>query len=939
MTTRATVEIAGDLSTFARTVQRDLDRALRHVDVDLKPITDQIEDDLKRGIDHSADAFRDIDEAAEKAFDEIDRSAREHFDKVAADADRAADEFWEDFSRAGEKVEDSFEEVGDKSKREFDRVERNARDSGSHLGAIFTKAAGVLTAAFATVQIGRFFLDAAQDAEDLGSAIANTQQIIKSTRGAAGLLATDVREISRQLSLKIGVDSVEVQNAANILLTFKGVTGDTFKTALGLAADLSAVLGTDLNGSVLQLGKALNDPVRGVTALARAGVQFTSAQKDQIKSLVDSNNLLGAQAIILKEVKSQVGGVAIAGADTTDMLKVAFEDLKREAGEALIDFIDKSGPQMIGILQKLGPVLGAVGGVIADTLSAALPIIDVLATNFRDNFALLAPAIEPLAKILAAVLELLPKLVPILVQIGQTLLPPLADIIGTVADALLPVVDLVLKLASSILTALAPALGPIGVLLNAVAKVIGDALLAVLPPLITIVLKVVDALLPLVPVLLDLLTAVLPLAQPIIDVVLALLPLIDALLPLITLAAQLAGLLGDLLQPIFKLLGALVSLLVSKAIAPLLNLIAEALTFILQPVVKVAEWVGKLGDLFNHIDWGAVGRAIGGAFSDAWDAVVDFFVGIGRWFAELPGKIGDFLSSLPERIGEAFSRAFDLALELVGKGIGLIIASIIQTPGTIIAALSALPGLLADFFGFLWDQVLNLVDLGIEAVVFTFTELPGRAVAALAALGSLIGGAISSALAFVGHRVSEGISNLIGFFKSIPRRIAELGPQLLAAGKSLIKGLFDGLGAVGGFVSDLASNVFGALKGFVNHIIDKINDGIASIDDKLPFGLPRIPRLAAGGLTQDTGLAVLHPSELVLPLEDRRAVDLLAQALNEADVSLRANTSRPPSQTGDLHIRVFIGDRELTDIVRVEIDESDRNLKSRVNAGVGRRRR
>lgn len=940
VTSKATVEITAVVpAKLAADVQRETDRALSRVTLNLKPIAAQITDGLERGARDGADAFKDIDDEFDRVMAEIDRSANEHLDRVAREAEDASDQFWHDFDGAGEKVEDSFDEVGDKSKKEFDRVEHNARTSATNIGATFKRLAGTLVAAFAAVQVGRFFLNAAQDAEDLGSAIANTEQIIKSTHSAAGLLATDIREISRQLSLKIGVDSVEVQNAANILLTFKGVSKSVFPEAIGLAADLSAVLGSDLAGATLQLGKALNDPVRGIAALARAGVQFTDKQKEQIKALVASNNLLGAQAIILKEVKSQVGGVAIAGADTTDKLKVAFEDLKREAGEALIDFIDKSGPQMISILEKLGPVVGLIGGAIADALSAALPIIDVLATSFRDNFAQLAPAIQPLAKILSAVLALLPKLVPILVQIGQTLLPPLADILGTVAAALLPIVDLVLKLAASILTALAPALGPIGVLLNAVAKIIGDALLAVLPPLITIVLKLLNALLPLVPVILDVLAALLPLAQPIVDVVLALLPLIDALVPLIVLAAQIVGLFGALLQPIIKLVAALLSLLVSKAIAPLLNLIAEALVFVLQPVIKLAEWLGKLGDLIGKINWGAVGHAIGGAFSDAWDAVKDFFVGIGRWFAALPGQIGSFLASLPAALGHALLAAFDAGLTAIGVGIGLWIAAMVAIPQLLLGALAAIPGLVGDFFAFLWQQIVALFHLGIDAVVFTLTELPGKALAALASFGRLIRDSFFATIENVKSVVRAGISAIISAITGLPARVAALGPLLLAAGKSLIKGLFEGLGKVGGFVSDLASNVFGALKGFINHVIDKINEGIANIDDKLPFGLPRIPRLSQGGLTTDSGLAVLHPRELVLPLEDRRAVDLLGAALAEADAGLRATgVKSTPAEDGDLHIRIFLGTREITDIVDVQIDERNRQLKRRVTAGSGRSR-
>ena len=938
MTTRATVEIAGDLSKFAKTVQRDLDKAIKHVDVDLKPVTDQIEADLKRGIDHSTDALKDIDVAAERVFDEVARSADEHFDKVARDADLTADKVGADFAAAGERTEGSFEEVGDKAKREFDRVERNARDTGTHLGSIFTKAAAVLGTAFATIQVGRFFLDAAQDAEDLGSAIANTEQIIKSTHGAAGLLAQDVREISRQLGVKIGVDSVEVQNASNILLTFRSISAKVFPRVIGLAADLSAVFGQSLAGSATQLGKALQDPIRGVSALARVGVSFSASQKDQIAKLIQQNDLLGAQKVILDELQNEVGGVAVAGADTTDKLKVAFEDLKREAGEALIDFIDKSGPDMIAILQKLEPVLATVGEAIANTLSVALPVIDVFVTELRDNFAALAPAIQPLADALSSLFELLPKILPILVQIGHDVLPPLAAIVGDLVDAVSPLIGLIIDLASKLLTALLPVIEPVAAVLEQITKVVGSALIKVLPPLVSVILEVVQAIVPLVPVVLELVQAFLPLIDPIVQVVLALNPLLVALLPLVDLAAELIVVVVKLIDPILKLATVLLSLLANKAIVPLIELIAKALTFILTPVVKLVPLLDKFGKFFENINWASVGKAIAGAFSDAWDAVSDFFVGIGHWFAELPGRIGDFLSSLPEKIGHAISAAFDFGLKVIGEGIGTWIAAMVTIPRLVVGAIASLPGLIGDFLGFLWDQIGNLVQLGIDGVIFTFTELPAKALGALAAFGRLVRDSFFGTIDNIKHGVSQFVSFVVDTIKSIPSKIGELKDKIISAGADLIKGLFTGLGKAGGFVADLATNIFNAVKGFLNHVIDKINEGIAEIDDKLPFGLPRIPRLATGGLTRDSGLAVLHPNELVLPLEDRRAVDLLAQALNEADVNSRTTNTRNLQAAGDVHVRVFIGNTELTDIVRVEIDESNRDLKSRVGAGTGRRR-
>jgi hypothetical protein len=65
-------------------------------------------------------------------------------------------------------------------------------------------------------------------------------------------------------------------------------------------------------GAAIQLGKALNDPTQGVSALSRVGVSFTDVQKDMIKKLQESGDMMGAQRIILGELEKQFGGTAEA---------------------------------------------------------------------------------------------------------------------------------------------------------------------------------------------------------------------------------------------------------------------------------------------------------------------------------------------------------------------------------------------------------------------------------------------------------------------------------------------------------------------------------------------------------------------------------------------------------------------------------------------------
>lgn len=202
------------------------------------------------------------------------------------------------------------------------------------LAAVF--AGGV---AFAQDAIGE-----AREAQKVGAV---TAQIIKSTGGAAKISAEQVGDLATAISNKTGMDDEAIQSGANLLLTFKNVRNEVgqganvFDRATAAAADLSAAGFGDVAGASKMLGKALNDPVAGLTSLSRAGVTFSDQQKEQIKTLVASGRTLEAQKIILGEVESQVGGTAAASATMGEKLSVSFGNFKEQIGTALLPILDK----------------------------------------------------------------------------------------------------------------------------------------------------------------------------------------------------------------------------------------------------------------------------------------------------------------------------------------------------------------------------------------------------------------------------------------------------------------------------------------------------------------------------------------------------------------------------------------------------------------------
>lgn len=141
-------------------------------------------------------------------------------------------------------------------------------------------------------------------------ATANLNAVLRATGGTVGFTADQLSDLADELERATLFDDAEIKQAEAVLLTFRQVQGDTFREAISLATDLAALMGGDLQGAVLQLGKALEDPEQGLTALRRSGISFTDSQRDLIKSLVDAGDQAQAMRIILDQVAGQIGGVA-----------------------------------------------------------------------------------------------------------------------------------------------------------------------------------------------------------------------------------------------------------------------------------------------------------------------------------------------------------------------------------------------------------------------------------------------------------------------------------------------------------------------------------------------------------------------------------------------------------------------------------------------------
>jgi hypothetical protein len=280
----------------------------------------------------------------------------------------------------------------------FRSVDDAAENTGSKLAQLGSKISPAVAAASAAVVAGvGFAMKSAFDAATESALVAReTERVIQTTGASAWTTADQIGDLATSVSNLTGKVDELVQSSANLLLTFAkvrnevGEGNDVFDQAVGLSLDLSVALGTDASSASIQLGKALNDPVKGITALSRAGVSFTADQKEQIKTLVATGDVLGAQKVILGELKNQFGGAAEAAKTPIEALQTKLGNLQESIGTALMPTIgaiaDAVGVAVDAFSALPDPVKNAiviVGGVGTAAL-ASIPLITKIADTFGD---------------------------------------------------------------------------------------------------------------------------------------------------------------------------------------------------------------------------------------------------------------------------------------------------------------------------------------------------------------------------------------------------------------------------------------------------------------------------------------------------------------------------------------------------------------------------
>ena len=350
------------------------------------------------------------------------------------------------------KGEDEASSVANEVNQKVDSIGGKA----GQVGGSFTKMGSVMTGVLQGVgqAIGGFVTDmggralgavsdfvsgSIQEASQWDSVFAQTEAVIASTGAAAGVTAEDMANLAGSLSASAGASLFSddaILGAQNLLATFTNIKEDTFADATLAVTNMSQAMGTDLNTAAMQVGKALNDPVAGLAALSRSGVQFTDEQENMIKSMVEAGNVAGAQQIMLQELETQFGGSAAAAVNTYAgqqvVLAEKMNDIKQTLGGALMPILMQFGSFMADtVVPIIAYVVGRIAewitttnesGVIAtvfDTIRGAIAAVPGIIAELGVYFGMLAAWFQP---IMDAAMNFIGIYVPILQQAGDAVM-------------------------------------------------------------------------------------------------------------------------------------------------------------------------------------------------------------------------------------------------------------------------------------------------------------------------------------------------------------------------------------------------------------------------------------------------------------------------------------------------------------------------------------
>ncbi|WP_457978054.1 phage tail length tape measure family protein [Ectopseudomonas composti] len=204
----------------------------------------------------------------------------------------------------------------------LDQAERRALKNAKGIEAAaagasiaWSRLGNVVGGLFAGLTIGGVYTKFIGETRAAEAEQAQLAAVLRSTGEAAGFTREQLNDMAAQMEGRSIFSAGEINTAQTALLAFTGIVGEQFPTALQAAMDMSARTGMTVTQAAETIGRALDVPSKGLTALSKQGFRFTEDQKALAKQLEASGKTAEAQGIILGALQESYGGAAQAARD------------------------------------------------------------------------------------------------------------------------------------------------------------------------------------------------------------------------------------------------------------------------------------------------------------------------------------------------------------------------------------------------------------------------------------------------------------------------------------------------------------------------------------------------------------------------------------------------------------------------------------------------
>lgn len=264
---------------------------------------------------------------------------------------------------AAERASDrSARNIAGRQKKAAQDTEKAWKNATAYIGGAF---AGLSIAGVLTTFI-RESVDASNEQAQLAAAL-------KSTGEAAGFSAQQLNAMASSMASNSIFSEGDINKAQTRLLAYTNIVGEQFPEAMQAVIDMSARLGMSVEQSAETIGKALDVPSQGLTALSRQGFRFTEEQKKAVEQLEKTGQTAKAQAIVLDALKASYGGAAAAARDTLGGALLALQEQFRTlltGSDGSVGGMKDAVEELIKVLRspEVKAAFDTLGTLIANTI-------------------------------------------------------------------------------------------------------------------------------------------------------------------------------------------------------------------------------------------------------------------------------------------------------------------------------------------------------------------------------------------------------------------------------------------------------------------------------------------------------------------------------------------------------------------------------------------